>query len=143
MYDSAMPSTAHQWLVVWLSRRIARDGYSLVGVDAGRFAQLLTPPPPPGISIGPVRPDVVGVHSRERFLALGEAKSAFDLDTSHTRVQLAAMLCMRDIQGRRARVYLAFPRAALEAAARTVVSLGLAPAARVILVPIADGALLA
>jgi len=133
-----MPSAVHQWLVVWLSRRILRDGYSVLGADAGAFASRLLPRPAPSIAIGPIRPDVIGIVKRKRLLAVGEAKSANDLANDHTLVQLAAMLCMRDAHGRLARVYLAFPSSSLATAARMLLSLGLENALRVTLVPIPD-----
>ena len=133
-----MPSDAHQWLVVWLSRRINGDGFSLVGADAGRASSLIRGTPLCSVSIGVVRPDVIGVSQGDRSIAFGEAKTAGDLNNAHTWNQLAVMLGARDSRGRRPKVYLAFPSSCLKVAAKSLMKVGLQAAVRVTLVPIPD-----
>src|SRR5688572_27987492 len=117
MRGSRMPSDTHQWLTVWLGRRLLNEGFKLVGADAGAFAPYLGDQIPSSITLPGVRPDVIGIHTKYRSLAVGEAKTYHDIPCEHTMIQLAAMLAMRDNRGRRARVYLAFPRSALQVAA--------------------------
>jgi hypothetical protein len=135
-----MVSDRHDWLVVWLTRRMERDGFLPVYADVRGPTYWL----PEGIARitspikRPVRPDIVALKLRPRMLAVGEAKTAKDLENSHTSEQLAAMLSMRGPRRIRARVYFAFPRSALAAATRIALSLGLTAALRVNFVPIPD-----
>src|SRR5262245_39472923 len=112
-----MPSTAHGWLVVWLARRLSRDGFMLVGADAGAAKKFLPDNPSMSPTLRAFRPDLIAIHRRSRVIALGEAKTANDLNKAHTCGQLASMLAARDRRGRMLRVYLAVPRTCMKLAA--------------------------
>src|SRR6267142_2093478 len=130
-----MPSADHQWLVVWLARRMRRDGFNILGADAAGYASRIEEGLPPSMCLGPIRPDVIAMN-KGRTIAVGEAKTVRDISNAHTSCQLAAALAMRSRSGQRVAVYLAFPRAGLRAAARLIVGLGLRASLRIILVPV-------
>lgn len=120
-----MPSAAHQTLLLWAARKMARDGFRLAGYDGvsgqgGEWNDLKSPP-----ALDGVRPDAWG-YDGER-VALAEAKTARDIDTAHTRMQLLtfAHLKTRDA-GAPCRLYLAVPRSAAPALDRVLAELALA-----------------
>ena len=115
-----MPSSVHQWLVVWLARRLTRDGFQLLGSDAGEYRKYIGGAGVAGWGLVAVRPDLLAIHKESRILGLGEAKTVADLNNDHTRQQLATMLTMGDGSGRPAKVFLTFPRSGLATASRTV-----------------------
>ena len=133
-----MPSEIHQWLVVWLCRRMERDGYAIVGADAYNSASLLPRLVSHSLVLGHFRPDAIALHRDSSRMAIGEAKTAHDILNTHTWKQLGAMSCLNDQRGRRATVYFAFPRSCLEAAAKMVLRLGIRPALRIKLISIPD-----
>jgi hypothetical protein len=105
---------------------MAHDGFALTAVDgtiprSGEFANLPTPPVIQG-----VRPDAMARHSREGIFGFAEAKTARDVDTSHTREQLR-VLAFTKMQGHEGfcPVYLAIPRSAAYSLDRVLIDLRL------------------
>lgn len=129
---------AHRWLVIWLSRRLEREGFAPIAVDSCDSPKNILATLPKPILIAGIRPDILAVHGRSGALAIGDAKSANDLLNDHTVKQLRAMLSVRDAAGRLAQVYLAFPSSALATAAKVVLRVGLKQALRIHLLPVPD-----
>jgi hypothetical protein len=103
---------------------MAYDGFDLVGYEGtseqgGAWNDLTNPP-----TLGGVRPDAWG-YDGER-VAFAEAKTARDIDTMHTRVQLFifSRTTMRD-SATACRIYLAIPRSAARVLDRVLAELGL------------------
>lgn len=132
-----MPSGAHEWLVVWLCRRMTADGFKVLFSDkmARKCSASALPVAP---IIGPIRPDALAIAPASRAIAMGEAKTGGDLANPHTLLQLRTMLGFRDPQGCPAEVYLAFPCSARAIASRTILTLGLHNALRIRTVSIPD-----
>lgn len=118
-----MPSAVHQRLLLWAARKMTQDGFQLAGYDGvssqGGFWNDLDAPP---ILIG-VRPDAWGYEGEH--VALAEAKTAGDIDTRHTRLQLLAFMRLRTRAGERVWLYLAIPRSAAPTLDRVLAELGL------------------
>ena len=134
-----MPSAAHRWLVLWAARKLAHDGYAVRGFDGpapqGGVWNLLPRPP----DLAGVRPDVWGVHSRTGEYALGEAKTAQDLDTEHTRIQLRVFSSIRQLSGSDyCRLYIAAPRSAVRSLDKVLAQLQLLRAQHVIRLMVPD-----
>lgn len=132
-----MPSDAHQTLLLWAARKMASDGFALAAYEGasrqgGCWNTLGAPP-----SLSGVRPDAWG-HDGAR-VALAEAKTAADIDTAHTRLQLRAFarLCFR-ADGATCRLYLAIPRSAAPALDRVLAKLGLAGAPELVRLHVPD-----
>jgi hypothetical protein len=108
-----MSSDAHQSLLLWVTRKMAADGFLIAACDGpvpqgGVWNQLPFAP-----DFGGVRPDAVGIGKEGREFALGEAKTTDDIDTSHTRKQLCIFAdLLRGSPSPRSRVYIAVPRSA-------------------------------
>lgn len=132
-----MPSAAHQTLLLWAARKMTRDGFRLAGYDGvsaqgGTWNSLGAPP-----TLGGVRPDAWG-YDGER-VALAEAKTARDIDTEHTRIQLLAFVRLRKrATGATCRLYLAIPRSAAPALDRVLAELGLVGAADIVRLHVPD-----
>src|SRR4051812_35634992 len=131
-----MPSPQHQWLVLWIARKMERDGFVVTRYDGptpqGGMRNGL---PAPG-SMGGYRPDVVGVTLDKTGWALGEAKSHEDVDTTHTRRQLG--LFGRAISnGVPAALYVAVPFTSRSVLERVLIDAGLShrPSVHRILIP--------
>lgn len=104
-----MPSTVHQWLVLWLARKMVSDGFMLQGCDGktpqgGPWEGL----PRPFVMAG-VRPDLWGLSDRST-IGVGEAKTSDDIDTPHTEMQLRAFGRLVKKAGGGARLYVAVSR---------------------------------
>ena len=116
-----MPSQTHQALLLWTARKMARDGFRIIGLDgvceqAGLWNY--TPAPP---SLFDTRPDVVGININGIY-ALGEAKTAEDIDCFHTRQQLSVFA---ELTTHNCRLYVAIPRSAVAALDRVLADLHL------------------
>lgn len=120
-----MPSETHQWLVVWLSRKMARDGYTPIYADAYDLAKYIPSNPKCSPILGSIRPDVIGFNNRTKRLAFAEAKTAGDILNRHTQMQLETLLQIRDRCGRFAEIYLGFPRSSWSEAAKLIFQLRL------------------
>lgn len=119
-----MPSPAHQTLLLWAARKMAADGFRLAGYEgqsdqAGGWNDLGNPP-----TLAGVRPDAWGFDGER--VAFAEAKTARDIDTAHTRVQLLifSRTRMKDTAAA-CRLYLAIPRSAAPLLDRVLAELGL------------------
>ena len=107
-----MPSYAHQCLMLWIARKMAVDGYLPGGYDGpsaqGGIWNMLPRP----FEMHEVRPDVWGMSSTGD-IALGEAKTASDVDALHTVRQLSVFGKLRNrATGRQCRLYVAVPQSA-------------------------------
>jgi hypothetical protein len=83
-----MPSLEHQWLLLWIARKLTHDGY---------IVQCFEGPSPHGglwnhlefpFEFQHRRPDAWAIHMTSGQIAIGEAKSAGDICTHHTLSQL-------------------------------------------------------
>lgn len=121
-----MPSHAHQSLLLWCARKMAADGFRLTGFD-GRIDQggdwCCLPAP---LEIRGVRPDASGIHDGDGLIGFGEAKTAGDIDNSHTRAQLRVLGYARMRDGSVAcPLYVAIPRSCAYALDRVLIDVGL------------------
>ncbi len=120
------PSSTHQSLVLWAVRKMQADGYVPVACD-GRVTQLdcerkLHPPP----ALATFRPDAFGVSPTTGAFAFGEAKTAPDIDTAHTRRQLIVFSSISEKgAGEVCRLYVAVPRSEARVLERVLAELGL------------------
>jgi hypothetical protein len=103
---------------------MAADGFRLAGYEGesdqgGVWNELANPP-----TLAGVRPDAWGFDGER--VAFAEAKTARDIDTTHTRVQLLvfAGTRMKGTAGA-CRLYLAIPRSAAPLLDRVLADLGL------------------
>lgn len=134
-----MPSPAHQSLLLWLIRKMAADGFVVAGCDGlvpqgGVWNTLPIPP-----YLAGVRPDAWGFAPASGTVAVGEAKTWTDIDTSHTRKQLCVLgrLVQRD-DGRRCHLYFAVPRSAASNLDRVLAQVGLLGARHLVRLHIPD-----
>jgi hypothetical protein len=108
-----MPSTTHQWLVLWAARKMTADGYIVSGCDGrtpqgGLWNALASP-----FVIAGVRPDLWAVSPTSGRIAIGEAKTPNDIVNGHTRHQLSVFARLLQTKDNSlCRVYLAVPRSA-------------------------------
>lgn len=136
-----MPSAAHQWLLVWASRRMQADGFSVSGFDGrarqgGQWNALQVP-----FSIAGLRPDAWGIRERDALLAIAEAKTVGDIDNAHTRDQLSLFARARVgavAESRRCPLYVAIPRSGVHLLDRVLAHLGLAGASHIIRIHVPD-----
>ena len=134
-----MPSLAHQHLLLWVARRMTREGFVVTGFEgpapyAGVWNRLPLP-----FSIAGVRCDASGILPETGEIALGEAKTTDDLDTEHTHRQLRVFGRLVDKRsGALCRLYIAVPRSAVYALDRALIATGLIGARHVIRLHIPD-----
>lgn len=136
-----MASAAHQWLLVWASRRMESDGFVVSGFDGrarqgGRWNAMPAP-----FALAGLRPDAWGVRANDALMAFAEAKTADDIDNAHTRKQLAAFAGARvtaEGESRRCPLYIAIPRSAAHLLDRVLARIGLAGASNVIRIHVPD-----
>jgi hypothetical protein len=136
-----MASVAHQWLLVWASRRMEADGFAVAGFDGeapqgGRWNAMPAP-----FALAGLRPDAWGVRDDDALLAFAEAKTADDIDNAHTRKQFAAFAraCVgAGGESRRCPLYVAIPRSAAHLLDRVLARIGLAGASNIIRIHVPD-----
>lgn len=134
-----MPSRAHQHLLLWVARRMTRDGVVLTGFDgpapyAGAWNRLPHP-----FSIAGVRCDASGVVPETDEIVVGEAKTADDLATEHSHRQLRVFGGLVDKRsGALCRLYIAVPRSAVYELDRALIATGLIGAPHVVRLHIPD-----
>jgi hypothetical protein len=134
-------SAAHQWLLVWASRRMEADGFAVAGFDGrarqgGRWNAMPAP-----FALAGMRPDAWGLREDDALLAFAEAKTADDIDNAHTRKQLAAFARARIGAGDdcpRCPLYIAIPRSAVHLLDRVLARLGLTGASNIIRIHVPD-----
>jgi hypothetical protein len=120
-----MPSRVHRLLVQLLVPRLHALGYTIVASDQyyhelGPF-RLKVPP-----VIVEHQPDLVGIRTNSPRLCIGEAKTAPDLRTRHTREQLLDFVNQDD-----AMLVVAFPAGAILEFERLLLDLGLTSGERI------------
>lgn len=136
-----MAGVAHQWLLVWASRRMQADGFTTSGFD-GRARQggLWNALPAP-FPIAGLRPDAWGLRERDALLAIAEAKTAADINSAHTRQQLSMFGRVRVGSGSERRpcpLYVAIPRSGVRLLDRVLAQLGLAGASHIVRIHVPD-----
>lgn len=136
-----MAGVAHQWLLVWASRRMEADGFAVAGFDgqAPQGGDWNDMPPP--LAIAGLRPDAWGVRQKDSLFAFAEAKTAGDIDNAHTRAQLAAFARARMSakgESRRCPLYIAIPRSAAHLLDRVLAATGLSGAPNIIRIHVPD-----
>ena len=128
-----MPSAIHQWLLVWIARRMTRDGFVVSGFDglAPRGLEWTALPTP--FEFRGVRADAWGQRTAGRLIAFGEAKTVDDVDTHHTRQQLAILgkTRMKGV-GTPCPLYVGVPLSAVYDLDRVLIDVGLLGAKHVI-----------
>lgn len=108
-----MPSLEHQWLLLWVARKLTHDGYAVRRFEGpapqgGLWNHLDLP-----FNFQGHRPDAWAIHMSTGQIAIGEAKSANDILSRHTLGQLR--LFGRAVQRGTADCcpfYIAIPRSA-------------------------------
>lgn len=121
-----MPSSHHQWLVLWLASRLLADGYFIGGAEGATPQGGLLNHLPLPFEIAGVRPDLWAM-AKSGLIAFGEAKTAGDIVNAHTRKQLAVFGQLRLRSGKRlCPLYIAVPRSAASTLDRVLGDLGLA-----------------
>jgi hypothetical protein len=134
-----MPSSAHQWLVLWLARKMAADGYAIAGYDGPTEQGGLWNRLPVPFEIAAVRPDVLGICAQGTRVAVGEAKTVEDVFTQHTLGQFRVLGNLRDRRSEEpCALYIAVPRSATRALDRALLSTGLINARHVLRLHIPD-----
>ena len=108
-----MPSSSHQWLLLWIGRKMAADGFVVAGCDGsmpqGGLWNFLPRPP----EFAGVRPDACGLSLGTGEYAFGEAKTSQDINSVHTRMQLRVFGHLTNRNDRMpCRLYVAVPRSA-------------------------------
>lgn len=134
-----MASNTHQALLLWITRKMAADGYVVAGCDGfiqqGGICNALPQPP----DISGVRPDALGFQPTTCEFAFGEAKSYQDIDTPHTRKQLRVFGKLRQRGGASVcRLYIAVPRSAVHLLDRVLSDVGLLGARNIVRLHIPD-----
>ena len=132
-----MPSTTHQTLLLWAIRKMTADGYAIIAKD-GDVPGIAAPLPAPPV-LQKVRPDACGLDPTTGRFALGEAKTAADIATPHTRHQLETFAnTIHKSDGAKCRLYLAVPRSASTTLDRVLGTVGLLGAPQVVRLHIPD-----
>ena len=109
-----MASDQHQLLVRIAAQKMAADGFAIThwegrqGLAAGGGRVLLPLPR----RLGRHRPDLVGSHTSDGSLGIGEAKTASDLQCERTARQLNEFSVSFNDRGIFGRLYLAIPQSA-------------------------------
>lgn len=134
-----MPSTVHQWLVLWAARKMSADGFVIGGYEGPTPQGGVWNALPITFEIRAVRPDVWGVNPESGQLAVGEAKTLDDVLSSHTREQLRVFMNLRErASRRRCKLYLAVPHSAAGALDRALIRAGCTEVEHVVRIHIPD-----
>lgn len=113
------------------------DGYAVISKDGDVPGIATTLPLPPILKH--LRPDACGLDPTTGRFALGEAKTAADIMTPHTRSQLRVFAnTIHKSDGARCRLYLAVPRSASVTLDRVLDTVGLLGAPQVVRLHIPD-----
>ncbi len=134
-----MASEAHQWLLLWIVRKMTVDGFLLCNCDGslpqgGCWNGLPQPPEVAGL-----RADARAVLPKTGEFALGEAKTSDDIDTPHTRKQLRVFGNLKHGEGKsNCRLYVAVPRSDVTVLDRVLRDVGLLGAPHIVRLHIPD-----
>jgi hypothetical protein len=107
-----MPSLTHQWLLLWLVRKMSVDGFTLAACDGPLPQGGLWNTVPRSIVAAGVRPDAYALAPNSGAFAFAEAKTEEDIVNVHTRVQLRTLGRFVASGGADCRLYVAVPRSA-------------------------------
>jgi hypothetical protein len=134
-----VPSSAHQWLLVWAARRMVGDGFVVSGFDGSAPRDRTWSALPAPFTLNGVRADAWGQRPSDGRIAFGEAKTSRDVKTAHTRQQLV-MLGHTRMKGSvlPCPVYIAIPRSAAYDLDRVLIDVGLIRAKNIIRLHIPD-----
>ena len=115
------------------------DGFIVGGYDGPTPQGGVWNTLPPPFQIEGVRPDAWGISPTTGQVAVGEAKTPEDINTSHTLTQLRvfAQLLQRD-SGVLSRLYVAVPRSSVLQLDRVLASVGLMHARHLVRLHIPD-----
>jgi hypothetical protein len=134
-----MRSTTHQWLLLWIARKMAADGFLIRGYDGptpqgGEWNSL-----PRVFQVGGVRPDAWGMRTETHQMAIGEAKTVEDLESQHTQKQMRVFgRLLERGSSRLCRLYLATPRSGVYALDRCLARAELLGARHIVRLHIPD-----
>lgn len=121
-----MVSLTHQWLLLWVARKMALDGFLLAGFEGPAPQGGLWNRLPPSFEIAGARPDAWGFSPDTGEVAIGEAKTADDLLTTHSLDQIRIFgSLLRKRTNKICHLYLAVPRSAAPALDLLLVRAGL------------------
>jgi hypothetical protein len=132
-----MPSSVHQWLLLWLVRKMTADGFFVTACDGQLPQGGLWNDLPASIAAGGVRPDAWAVAPNTGAIAFAEAKTHVDIVNAHTRTQLRTIgrfvLSSSD-----SRLYVAVPRSAAPILDRVIHDAGLSGTRQLVRVHVPD-----
>lgn len=134
-----MPSSAHQWLQVWIARRMVRDGFVVSGFDGRAPRGLEWSSLPAPFSYEGIRADAWGQRTASKLIAFGEAKTFADIDTEHTRQQLQILGRTRMTgSDTPCPLYIGIPRSAVYELDKVLIDVGLLGAKHVVRLHVPD-----
>lgn len=133
-----MPSTQHQWLVLWIARKMLVDGYLVCGYhgptpQGGPFNHIAIPP-----VLRSIRPDVFAIAPGRNAFAVGEAKSERDIYSAHSRHQFEVLRALTKVKDWSGKIYIAAPRSAVGTLDTALAKAGLAGSRNLIRLHIPD-----
>ena len=118
---------------------MVRDGFVVSGFDGSAPQDRSWSALPAPFMFNGVRADVWGQRSRDSLIAFGEAKTVRDVDTAHTRHQLAVLGHTRVKRAAAAcPVYIAILRSAAYDLDRVLIDVGLIRAKNIIRLHVPD-----
>jgi hypothetical protein len=129
----------HQSLLLWTIRKMTPDGFVIIAKDGtvpdgGPWNKLAAPPELKGF-----RPDACGLDPESGHFAFGEAKTAEDINSQHTRSQLRVFAnAVHRSDRSRCRLYLSVPRSAVTSLDRVLRQVGLLGAPQIVRLHIPD-----
>lgn len=131
---TAVPTREHQRILALVLKRMRVLGFSVLSID-GQTEALDSATSLRPQTYGRHRPDAIG-RSGDGSLCIGEAKTADDFGSSHTREQLEDYL---SIQGAEyPLVLLGYPRSAGPAVTRLLDAIGAVDCPQLELIPVPD-----
>lgn len=133
-----MPSQTHQWLLLWLLRKMTADGFLVSACDGPVPQGGVWNALPKSFEACGVRPDAYGTVPSTGAFAFAEAKSHADIVNAHTRMQLQTLGRWVLQGGSDCRLYVAVPRSAAHMLDRVVHDAGLYDTPRLIRVHVPD-----
>jgi hypothetical protein len=133
-----MPSSVHQWLLLWLVRKMTSDGFVVTACDGPLPQGGLWNAVPGSIEACGVRPDAWAVAPTTGAIAIAEAKTFGDVVNAHTRTQLRTVGRFVLSSGSDSRLYVAVPRSAAPILDRVIHEAGLSGTQQLVRVYVPD-----
>lgn len=125
--------------MLWILRKMVADGFIPSGCDGHVPQGGLWKSLPRPLEVAGVRPDAFAVAPSTGEYAFGEAKTAMDINTPHTRKQLTIFGRLHADTGKsHCRLYIAVPRSSAPALDRVLAEIGLIGAKHVVRLHIPD-----